>query len=66
MVAKACFCMFFCPETKKPAETPVIYLPYSLKLTLQVINAKMNFFALILGPLIIGDVNFGGLNFLMC
>ena len=23
MVAKACVCMFFCPETKKPAETPV-------------------------------------------
>ena len=41
-------------------------LPYSLKLTFQVINAKMDFFALILGPLIKGGVNFGDLNYMEC
>ena len=40
-----------------------IHLPYSLKLVLQEINAKIDFFALILGALILGNVNFGDLNF---
>ena len=43
-----------------------IFRPYSLKLTFQVINAKMDFFALILGPLIKGGVNFGDLNYMEC
>ena len=38
--------------------------PYSLKLTFQVINAKMIFIALTLGALILGGVNFDDLNFL--
>jgi len=44
----------------------ITFLPYSLKLTFQVINAKMDFFALILGPLIKGGVNFGDLNYMEC
>ena len=32
----------------------------------QEINAKIDFFALILEALILGDVNFGDLNFLEC
>ena len=41
-------------------------IPYSGKLTFQEINAKIDFFALILEALILGDVNFGDLNFLEC
>ena len=44
----------------------VFQIPYSLELTLRVINAKTNFFALILGSLVLGGVNFGDLNFLEC
>ena len=44
----------------------ISYIPYSRKLTLQEINAKIDFFALILEALILGDVNFGDLNFLEC
>ena len=39
------------------------YIPYSRKLTIQEINAIFHFFALILGSLISGGVNFGVLNF---
>ena len=39
-------------------------IPYSLKLTFQVINTKIDFFALISGTLISGNVNFGDLNYM--
>ena len=38
-------------------------LTYSRKLTIQEINVIFHFFALILGSLISGGVNFGDLNF---
>ena len=41
-------------------------LPYSRKLKFQEINAVDELFALILGPLILGNVNFGDLNFQEC
>ena len=44
------------------AANSIMSLPYSRKLTLQEINAKIDFFALILEALILGDVNFGDLN----